>query len=168
MPRATPILATLLLTASPVLAQEAALAPQAFEAPFTTTAFELSRSPMAADTWAFAAESFPIHTATDGPLAGLGGHCFYAGVGQAGIGTTRASGTCVFRDAGNNELWQSWEGAYQSDTVFAATGTWTGGTGRFEGASGEANFEVAWIAGVEEGVNQLRGLRHGTLILPAN
>ena len=163
----TTFIAWTLLTAGPALAQDTAPAVQEFEAPFTTTAFELTTSPMGDDLWAFVTESFPIHTTTDGPLAGLGGHCLYTGVSKKGIGAIRASGTCILFDANGNELWQSWEGGDESGT-FVATGNWTGGTGRFEGASGEAHFEATWVAEVREGVNQLTGVRRGTLVLPAN
>lgn len=51
-------------------------------------------------------------------------------------------GTIVFTAANGDELWLDFEGAFTSPTTAEGTYTFTGGTGRFEGASGGATFEA--------------------------
>lgn len=168
MSKTIPILLAALLAASAASAQEANSGAQEFETPYTNTTFELSRMDMGRGQWAFLAESFPLHAATEGPLAGLGGHCLYAGVARDGNGAVQASGTCIFQDAGGDQLWLSWDGLYDGTSDFTGQGSWIGGTGRFEGASGETSFALTWVASPREGVNQLTGIRRGTLVLPAS
>ncbi|MBP1805309.1 hypothetical protein [Rubellimicrobium aerolatum] len=169
MPKTIPILLAALLAASAAPAQEAAPGAQEFEISYSNTTFELSRMDMGNGQWAFLAESFlPLHAATEGPLAGLGGHCLYTGVAREGIGAVQASGTCIFQDAGGDQLWLGWDGLYDGTSDFAGQGSWTGGTGRFEGDSGETSFALTWVASPREGVNQLTGIRRGTLVLPAS
>ena len=161
-----PTLAAVLLAATGALAQDADPVPQVFEAPYTYTVVDLSSMPLGGSQQAFVAESFLVHTATEGPLAGLAGTCLYTGIGNPEA-TLQAAGTCVFRDAQGSELWQSWEGEPEG-FIFKGKGSWIGGTGRFEGASGEVTFEITWLASPREGVNQGTGVRRGTLTLPAN
>ena len=154
-----PTLAAALLAATGALAQEADPSSQEFEAPYTYTVVDLSSMPMGRGQQAFVAESFLVHTAAEGLLAGLAGHCLYTEIGNLKT-TLQAAGTCVLQDAQGNELWQSWEGAPEG-FIFRGKGTWIGGTGRFEGASGEMTFETTWLASPRDGVNQGTGVRQG-------
>lgn len=52
-------------------------------------------------------------------------------------------GTIVFTAANGDELYADLDGAFTSETTAAGLYTFTGGTGRFEGATGTATFESA-------------------------
>ncbi|HUR53332.1 MAG TPA: hypothetical protein VMZ71_04340 [Gemmataceae bacterium] len=52
------------------------------------------------------------------------------------------TGTMVFTAANGDELWLDFEGAFSSATTAEGTYTFTGGTGRFSGATGGATFEA--------------------------
>ena len=69
-----PTLAAALPAATGALAQEADPSSQEFEAPYTYTVVDLSSMPMGRGQQAFVAESFLVHTAAEGLLAGLAGH----------------------------------------------------------------------------------------------
>jgi hypothetical protein len=58
------------------------------------------------------------------------------------------SGTVVFTAANGDELWATFGGAFTSATTAEGTYTFTGGTGRFEDATGEATFEAFTTDGV--------------------
>ena len=58
------------------------------------------------------------------------------------------SGTMVFTAADGDELWLDFEGAFTSPTTAEGTYTFTGGTGRFRDATGEATFEAFTPDGV--------------------
>jgi hypothetical protein len=52
------------------------------------------------------------------------------------------AGTIVFTAANGDELWVSFEGAFTTATGIDGLYTFTGGTGRFQGATGEATFQA--------------------------
>lgn len=56
--------------------------------------------------------------------------------------TGTVTGTITFVAADGDELYCTFEGAYTSPTTLSGTYTFTGGTGRFESASGEADFNI--------------------------
>ena len=58
------------------------------------------------------------------------------------------TGTMVFTAANGDELWLDFQGAFTSPTTAEGTYTFTGGTGRFEGATGEATFDAFTPDGV--------------------
>ena len=58
------------------------------------------------------------------------------------------SGTMVFTAADGDELWLDFSGAFTSPTTAEGTYTFTGGTGRFRHATGEAAFEAYTPDGV--------------------
>lgn len=58
------------------------------------------------------------------------------------------SGTIVFTAANGDELWVEFEGAFTSPTTAVGTYTFTGGTGRFADATGEATFTAYTPDGV--------------------
>lgn len=58
------------------------------------------------------------------------------------------TGTMVFTAANGDELWLDFEGAFTSPTTAEGTYTFTGGTGRFEDATGEATFDAFTPDGV--------------------
>ena len=70
----------------------------------------------------------------------------------AGHGVIHANGTLegalVFTAANGDELFASVEGALTSPTTGASTYVFTGGTGRFENASGEAEVVAATSDGI--------------------
>lgn len=57
-------------------------------------------------------------------------------------------GTVVFTAANGDQLFLDLEGAFTSPTTLAGTYTVTGGTGRFSGASGTADFEGVTADGI--------------------
>ena len=58
------------------------------------------------------------------------------------------TGTIVFTAANGDELWVDVEGAFTSQTTAEGTYTFTGGTGLFQDATGEAAFEAYTPDGV--------------------
>jgi hypothetical protein len=58
------------------------------------------------------------------------------------------AGTRVFVAANGDLLYADVEGAFTSATTAEGTFTFTGGTGRFQNASGEADFEVVTSDGI--------------------
>ena len=58
------------------------------------------------------------------------------------------SGSRVFIAANGDNLYADTEGAFTSPTTVDGTMTFTGGTGRFKHASGEMDFEVFTLDGV--------------------
>jgi hypothetical protein len=58
------------------------------------------------------------------------------------------TGTIVFTAANGDELWLDFEGAFTSPTDAAGTYTFTGGTGRFQNATGTATFTAYTPDGV--------------------
>jgi hypothetical protein len=58
-------------------------------------------------------------------------------------GTGTVAGTIVFTAANGDELSGVVTGQFTSPTTVAGTYTFTGGTGRFENATGEADFSLA-------------------------
>ena len=157
-----------LLAATGALAQEAAPAPQEFEAAFTWSTMDISSVPMGESQAAVVSESFLVFSATDGPLAGLAGRCLFAGVADLTTMGIQDTATCVFHDAEGNQLWERIEAMSEGNGApYGGTGTWIGGTGRFEGASGEHTFETTFSAMPQEGVYQGTGTKRGTLVVPA-
>jgi hypothetical protein len=78
----------------------------------------------------------------------------------------RYTGTCVYQDAEGNQLWEQVDGASEGEsTPTTGTGTWTGGTGRFEEASGEFTWDSIFSASPRAGVYQGTGTKTGTLVL---
>jgi hypothetical protein len=59
------------------------------------------------------------------------------------------AGTRVFVAANGDRLYADVEGAFTSATTAEGTFTFTGGTGRFRDASGEADFEVVTSDGID-------------------
>ena len=160
--------AAALLAATGALAQEAAPAPQEMEATFTWTSVDISSVPMGESQEAFVAENFMVISATEGPLAGLAGRCLFAGVSDLVTMGGEETGTCVYQDANGDQLWERVEGGSAGNGApYRGTGTWIGGTGRFEGASGEITIDTLFSAMPREGVYQGTGTKRGTLVLPA-
>ena len=58
------------------------------------------------------------------------------------------AGTIVFTAANGDELWADVDGGFISPTTAVGTYTFTGGTGRFRGATGGAVFEAVTPDGV--------------------
>ena len=159
--------AAALLAATGALAQEAA--PQKFDSAFTWTVVELSKVPMGEGQEAYVQENFIVNTDTEGPLAGLAGRCLFAGVTDLTTSGLRETATCVLQDAEGNQLWERVQGASEgNEAPWEGTTTWIGGTGRFEGASGEQSVKATFSASPRAGVYQGTGVRHGTLVLPGN
>ena len=70
------------------------------------------------------------------------------------IDGAEVSGTIVFTAANGDELWADFTGAFTSPTTAEGTYTFTGGTGRFEDATGTASFQVT-TATTPDGVTHL-------------
>jgi hypothetical protein len=85
---------------------------------------------------------FVIHFALDGSATRLGHvtasaeHCTILNF-QAGTGT-ELDGVTVFTAANGDELWASYEGSFAPGQGFVEDYQFTGGTGQFSGASGDA------------------------------
>ena len=135
-----------LLAATGALAQEAAPTPQEIEATYTWSAIDvIPTMPMGEGRDVFLIESFLVFSSANDPLAGLAGRCFVMGENDlATFGYTEA-GTCVYQDANGDQLWA-----------------------RFEGASGEVDYENTFSASPRAGLYQGTGTQRGTLILPVN
>lgn len=161
--------AAALLAATGALAQEAAPPSQEIEETFTWTSVDLSTVPMGEGKVASAYESFMGFPATEGPLAGLAGRCLFAGVTDVATMGYEDSGTCVYQDANGDQLWERVEGASAGNGApYEGTATWIGGTGRFEGASGDLTVTTTFLAMPKEGVYQGTGTKSGTLVLSAD
>jgi hypothetical protein len=65
------------------------------------------------------------------------------------MGNGTLLGTRVFIAANGDRLYADVEGAFTSATTAEGTFTFTGGTGRFRNASGEADFEAVTPDGIE-------------------
>ena len=63
-------------------------------------------------------------------------------------GTGMIAGTVVFTAANGDELSGEVAGQFTSPTTVAGTYTFTGGTGRFENATGEADFSLSTADGI--------------------
>jgi hypothetical protein len=157
--------AVLLLAATGVLAQEAAPAPQEIEDASTWTAVEIATVPMGEGQEAYVQESFTVFSRTEGPLAGLAGRCLFAGVTNLATMGVEDTGTCVYQDANGDQLWERVQGASAGNAAYAGTASWIGGTGRFEGASGEITFDAAFSASPKARTYQGTGVKRGTLVL---
>jgi hypothetical protein len=70
------------------------------------------------------------------------------------------SGIKVFTAANGDELWVDFEGAFTSPTTAEGTYTFTGGTGRFQGATGGATFEANSPDGVHLEANFEGSIRY--------
>jgi hypothetical protein len=57
--------------------------------------------------------------------------------------TGQFTGSVVFRAADGDELWCSITGGFTSQTTAEGSYSVTGGTGRFEGSTGSAEFSVS-------------------------
>ena len=161
--------AVALLAATGALAQETSSAPQEIETAYTWSAIDvIPTMPMGEGRDVFLIESFLVFSSADDPLAGLAGRCFVMGENDlATFGYTEA-GTCVYQDANGDQLWARFEGTNEGNGASTlGTGTWIGGTGRFEGASGEVDYENTFSASPRAGLYQGTGTQRGTLILPA-
>ena len=109
-----------------------------------------------------------VISATEGPLAGLAGRCLFTGVADLATMGVEDTGTCVYQDANGDQLWERVEGASACNGApYTGTATWIGGTGRFEGASGEITVDTTFSAMPREGIYQGTGMKRGTLVLPA-
>jgi hypothetical protein len=64
------------------------------------------------------------------------------------LGDGTIAGTRVFIAANGDRLYADVEGEFTSATTAAGTFTFTGGTGRFRNATGQANFEVVTTDGI--------------------
>lgn len=155
-----------LLAATGALAQESAPTTQEFEVTITSTGLVGTTMPMGKGQAAWIREGFLVISDTDGPLAGLGARCLQMGLAlDAGI--ERIVNTCVYQDADGNQLWERSEFSTEGNGApYVGKGTWIGGTGRFEGASGEFTSDSTYIGSPQEGVFQTRDVQKGTLILP--
>jgi hypothetical protein len=79
------------------------------------------------------------------------------------------SGSCLYRDEKGGQLWASSEIAGEGKGASAlGVGTWTGVTGRFEGASGEMNYASTFAALTRARAFRGKGLTNGILVLPSN
>ena len=151
------------------LAQEAAPTPQEIETTFTWTSMDLSTVPMGESQMASVYESFMVIPATEGPLAGLAGRCLFGGVTDLATMGYEDTGTCVYQDANGDQLWERVEGASAGNGApYEGTATWIGGTGRFEGASGEVTVGTTFLAMPQAGVYQGTGTKSGTLVLTSD
>ncbi|EYD75605.1 hypothetical protein Rumeso_02821 [Rubellimicrobium mesophilum DSM 19309] len=125
-----------LLAATSALAQEATPAPEEFDGAFTWTAVDLSTVPMGEGQAAYVQETYIVNTDAEGPLAGLAARCVFMGVTDLATTGMRDTGTCVYQDAEGNQLWDRLEGVSAGNgAAYGGSGTWIGGTDRFEGAS---------------------------------
>ena len=160
MPK-TFLLTALCLAATGPMAQEAATTSHEIEAAFTWSGVDAAPTmPMGDGQEAFVSESLLVISSTEGPLAGLAGRCFQVGVTDLATMGSQDSGFCVYHDANGDQLWESIE-----STPEGGRATWTGGTGRFEGASGEITYETTFSASPRAGVYQGTGMKRGTLVL---
>ncbi|MBP1805315.1 hypothetical protein [Rubellimicrobium aerolatum] len=159
----TTLTAALLLAATGALAQEAA--PQEVEAPFTWSTVDAAPTlPMGDGQEAYMADIYVVLSAAEGPLAGLAGRCMVIGVAVLATSAERNSGTCVYVDAKGDQLWKRIEGE-GNGAPFRGHGTFIGGTGRFEGASGEVDYDTSFSGSLRTGVYQGMGINRGTLTL---
>ena len=158
--------AAALLAATGARAQEAAPAPQEVEATFTWTQVDHPTMPMGEGQDAYASENFLVIADAEGPLAGLAGRCIVTGMTDLATMGSREAGTCVYQDAEGNQLWETIEGSSEGNGApYVGKATWTGGTGRFEGGSGEMTYDSIFSASPRAGVYQGTGTKTGTLIL---
>lgn len=137
---------------------------------FTWSATEVTPNlPMGEGRDAYVVETSLVVSSSEGPLAGMAGRCLVTGENDlATFGYTEA-GTCVYQDANGDQLWERFEGATPGNGApSVGRSTWTGGTGRFEGASGETEYENAFSASTKAGLYQGTGTKRGTLSLPAS
>ena len=169
-PPILPLTAALILAATGALAQEAASAPHEVESTYTWSATDLTPTlPVGGGRDAYLVESFLVVSSSDGPLAGMAARCLVMGENDlATFGYTEA-GTCVYQDANGDQLWERFEGATEGNgTPSIGIATVIGGTGRFEGATGETSYENTFSASSRAGLYQGTGTKEGTLILPPN
>jgi hypothetical protein len=168
-PFSLPLTAGLLVAATGALAQEAAPAPQEIESAFTWSAIDLTPTlPMGEGRDVYLIESFLVVSSTDGPLAGMAARCLVMGENDLATFGYTESGTCVYQDASGDQLWERFEGATEGNGApSVGTATLIGGTGRFEGASGETSYENTFSASTRAGVYQGTGTKRGSLVLPA-
>ena len=171
MPKILPaLIAAAFLAAPGAHAQEAASAAPEVTETFTWSGVDVVPTmPMGEGQEAYLTESLLVISSTGGPLAGLAGRCLVAGVTDLTTMGASESGTCVYQDANGDQLWESIEGASEGNGApFLGKATWTGGTGRFEGASGEMDYDAAFSASPRAGVYQGTGTKTGNLTLPTN
>jgi len=151
------------------LAQEATPAPRQIEVTYPWSATDtVPTLPMGEGQDAYLVETLAVVTSPDGPLAGMAGRCLISGVNDlVTFGYTEA-GICVLQDASGDQLWDRLEGATEGNGAPShGHGTWIGGTGRFEGATGETDYTNSFAASARPGLYQGTGTKSGTLLLPS-
>jgi hypothetical protein len=160
-------LALALLAAMPAMAQEAAPTEQQVEDTFTWSSVEAAPVlAMGEGQEISISEAYLVISSTDGPLAGLAGRCLVMTTTDLPTMGSRDVGTCVYMDANGDQLWESIEGGAESgEAAYVGSSTWTGGTGRFEGATGQAAYERSFSASPRAGVYQGTGTKRGSLTL---
>ena len=134
------VLAVAISVAGPSWAQEA----ERVTAAFTWSSLELSTVQIGDGREAYARERTVVTTAeTAGPLAGMQGRCLLQGVRNRSAGSFEASGVCVHVDGdGDRLITKVTESVANRHTLVEGVGTWTGGTGKFLGASGEFRYSL--------------------------
>ena len=171
MTRLPALLAPLLLAATGVPAQEAApAAPQEVSVTVTWSSVDAAPTlPMGEGQEVFVSESLVVAASAEGPLGGLAGRCLLTGATDLSTFGGTAMGTCVYVDANGDQLWERIEEASKGNGAPAVgRGTFLGGTGRFEGATGEMTYEATFSGSPRPGVYQGTGVKRGTLVLPAS
>jgi hypothetical protein len=156
-----------LLAASQAVAQEGAAVSHAIEAAYTWSAVDLSSMAFGEGQIAYSTETYVVVSDRDGPLAGLAGRCLVAGTADMASGGYQYAGACVYQDADGHQLWARNQSAFAGgEAPTTSRAIWTGGTGRFEGATGEVTYgETSYVA-AGPGVSQGTATLAGTLILP--
>ena len=160
----TAILALAALAALGGLAQTALAEP--VDAPFTWSATTLGPSLKLGDSREIAPmESLVVFSVADGPLATLAGRCLILVSTDVTTMAEEDSGTCVFQNAEGHQLWERLDAKGDGKGPVKGTGTWIGGTGPFQGASGQVDYDNVFLASPRDGVFQGTGTKRGTLVL---
>ncbi len=151
------ICATLALAlALPVAAQETGPTGWATDATYTWSTIDLATAPAADGATASLSEAHLVMTASEpGPMDRLAGRCLLQ---MRSLGPSyTATGSCALADADGDMIFETVE-----ETDGKGHAVLTGGTGKFEGITGEHDYALTWYASVREGENQGTGSKTGS------
>jgi hypothetical protein len=97
-----------------------------------------------------------------GFLHNMAGRCAGMATMDNEAKTFENHGYCVYADAGGDQIFEKYDyPAQPQGTTPHGTGSWTGGTGKFAGISGEIEILNARVNPMTEGVAQFTGTKTG-------
>lgn len=136
----------------------------AVEINYTWTLRDLSSVPTGEDSETWVADLYVVLTPnTESGLPNLGGQCVVLNSENKTSGEFAQSGDCVFRDIDGDAMYEHFVNAGPGRIA-----TITGGTGKFNGISGELEIEGHYYASPKQGIDQGIGVKKGTLRMPAS